>query len=262
MVSAHLAWSCYFHICLRGFSQGLHFRTWIIRFHASVEKRSCRNRRAKQTITMKKLSLMIVALLLSAIVFAQPKSVTKFLGIPVDGSKAEMIQKLKYKGYTYNSKFDCLEGEFNGRDVQISVVTNNNKVYRIMVKDATSSSEGDIKIRFNTLCRQFEANEKYKSLCDYTLSEGENIAFEMAVHNKRYQAEYYQFNDADAVDGMWKYMELNPKASVEDAATAIVDEAIKHYAVWFMINQDRYDHRYRILMYYDNGYNQANGDDL
>lgn len=62
--------------------------------------------------------------------------------------------------------------------------------------------------------------------------------------------------------GMWKYMELNPKASVEDAATAIVDEAIKHYAVWFMINQDRYDHRYRILMYYDNGYNQANGDDL
>lgn len=84
----------------------------------------------------------------------------------------------------------------------------------------------------------------------------------MAVHNKRYQAEYYQFNDADAVDGMWKYMELNPKASVEDAATAIVDEAIKHYAVWFMINQDRYDHRYRILMYYDNGYNQANGDDL
>ena len=143
MVSAHLAWSCYFHICLRGFSQGLHFRTWIIRFHASVEKRSCRNRRAKQTITMKKLSLMIVALLLSAIVFAQPKSVTKFLGIPVDGSKAEMIQKLKDKGYTYNSKFDCLEGEFNGRDVQISVVTNNNKVYRIMVKDATSSSDGD-----------------------------------------------------------------------------------------------------------------------
>ena len=44
---------------------------------------------------------MIVALLLSAIVFAQPKSVTKFLGIPVDGSKAEMIQKLKDKGYTY-----------------------------------------------------------------------------------------------------------------------------------------------------------------
>ena len=66
---------------------------------------------------MKKLSLMIVALLLSAIVFAQPKSVTKFLGIPIDGSKAEMIQKLKEKGYTYNSKFDCLEGEFNGQAI-------------------------------------------------------------------------------------------------------------------------------------------------
>lgn len=256
MVSAHLAWSCYFHICLRGFSPGLHFRTWIIRFHVSVEKRSCRNRRAKQTITMKKLSLMIVALLLSAIVFAQPKSVTKFLGIPVDGSKAEMIQKLKDKGYTYNSKFDCLEGEFNGRDVQISVVTNNNKVYRILVQDAIPSSEGDIKIRFNTLCQQFEANGKYWSPSNYTLSEEEDISYEMTVHNKRYQAAYYQFN---VFEGMQEYMKANPEASSEDAATAVLEQAMKH-SVWFMINQ-RYG-RYTIAMFYDNEYNQANGDDL
>ena len=256
MVSAHLAWGCYFHICLRGFSQGLHFRTWIIRFHASVKKRSCRNRRAKQTITMKKLSLMIVALLLSAIVFAQPKSVTKFLGIPIDGSKAEMIQKLKEKGYTYNSKLDCLEGEFNGRDVQISVVTNNSKVYRILVQDAIPSSEGDIKIRFNTLCQQFEANGKYWSPSNYTLSEEEDISYEMTVHNKRYQAAYYQFN---VLEGMQEYMKANPEASSEDATTAVLEQAMKH-SVWFMINQ--WYGRYTIAMFYDNEYNQANGDDL
>ena len=34
-------------------------------------------------------------------------------------------------------------------------MTNNNKVYRILVKDAVGSSETDIKIRFNTLCQQF-----------------------------------------------------------------------------------------------------------
>lgn len=199
---------------------------------------------------------MIVALLLSAIVFAQPKSVTKFLGIPIDGSKAEMIQKLKEKGYTYNSKLDCLEGEFNGRDVQISVVTNNSKVYRILVQDAIPSSEGDIKIRFNTLCQQFEANGKYWSPSNYTLSEEEDISYEMTVHNKRYQAAYYQFN---VLEGMQEYMKANPEASSEDATTAVLEQAMKH-SVWFMINQ--WYGRYTIAMFYDNEYNQANGDDL
>lgn len=70
-----------------------------------------------------------------------------------------MIQKLKAKGFQYNSSGDYLTGEFNGRDVRISVVTNNNKVYRIMVVDDNNSDETSIKIRFNTLCRQFENNK-------------------------------------------------------------------------------------------------------
>ncbi len=72
------------------------------------------------------------------------KDVTKFLGIPVDGTKSAMIQKLKAKGFTYNQRRDCLEGEFNGRTVYLHVVTNNNKVYRIMVKDAYGVDESAI----------------------------------------------------------------------------------------------------------------------
>ena len=89
--------------------------------------------------------------------FAQ-NEVTKFLGIPVDGYKSKMIQKLKTKGYKYNSTTDCLEGEFNGKEVQIFVVTNNNKVYRIAVFDKNYTSETDIKINYNKLCSQFERN--------------------------------------------------------------------------------------------------------
>lgn len=102
--------------------------------------------------------LLLLLLITSTSVFAQ-KEVTKFLGIPVDGYKTEMIQKLKAKGYTYNSTTDCLEGEFNGRDVEIAVVTNNNKVYRIFVADKYSVDESQIKIRFNNLCQQFSNNE-------------------------------------------------------------------------------------------------------
>ena len=53
------------------------------------------------------------------------RDVTKFLGIPVDGYKTEMQKKLIGKGFTYNSLYDFYEGEFNGRDVNVYVVTNN-----------------------------------------------------------------------------------------------------------------------------------------
>ena len=67
------------------------------------------------------------------------KDVTKFLGIPVDGFKAEMLSKLKSKGFSVNtSNKDVLNGEFNGRDVNIFIKTNNNKVFRLAVADANT----------------------------------------------------------------------------------------------------------------------------
>lgn len=103
---------------------------------------------------MRKIMLVVTFLLFVTCIYAQSE-VTKFLGIPVDGYKSEMIQKLKAKGYKYDASNECLTGEFNGRDVNIFIATNNNKVYRIMVADAKYVSEGDIRIRFNTLCQQF-----------------------------------------------------------------------------------------------------------
>ena len=74
-----------------------------------------------------------------AVYAQQEKEVTQFLGIPVDGSKTEMIKKLKEKGFQKSEIADVLEGEFNGQDVYISVATNNNKVYRICVTDKKSN---------------------------------------------------------------------------------------------------------------------------
>lgn len=67
--------------------------------------------------------LVILTIIFSITVNAQ--DVTKFLGIPVDGSKSEMIQKLKAKGFrelTYEDE-TILEGEFNGHDVHVYVGT-------------------------------------------------------------------------------------------------------------------------------------------
>ena len=83
--------------------------------------------------------------------FAQNKDVTEFLGIPVDGTKTEMKQKLIAKGFVPKKMGDLewLEGEFNGTDVGVRIFTNKNKVYRIMLADKNPVDEAQIKIRFN-----------------------------------------------------------------------------------------------------------------
>ena len=140
---------------------------------------------------MKKILSVAFLLMLSVALHAQ-KEVTKFLGIPVDGSKSSMIQKLKNKGFVYDPSADYLKGEFNGQQVDVFIATNNNKVYRIMVCDKNTYDEGQIKIRYNTLCRQFANNQKYVPISAEELSDRENISYEMTVHKKKYQASSYQ----------------------------------------------------------------------
>jgi hypothetical protein len=122
----------------------------------------------------------------------------KFLGIPVDGYKSEMIQKLRDKGYTYSKDGgeDVLTGEFNGTDVNIYIGTNNNKVWRIYIADDDTRDEYQIKLRFNTLCEQFERNSRYTALSeDQEIPMDEDISYEMNVNDKRYEAAFYQIPD-------------------------------------------------------------------
>ncbi len=82
---------------------------------------------------MKKIIAGVIVVLVAICAYAQ-QDVTQFLGIPVDGSKSAMIQKLKAKGFHANSyNKDVLEGKFNGMDVNIHIATNGDKVCRIMV---------------------------------------------------------------------------------------------------------------------------------
>ena len=178
--------------------------------------------------------------------------VTKFLGIPVDGTKTEMIKKLQEKGFVLNSDGKSLNGEFNGSDVCIYVVTNNNKVWRIMVADSNASNETNIKIRFNNLCRQFAKNKRYVQAnlnkSDYTIPEDEKISYEMLVHNKRYEASFYQLPDID------KYESMSPEE--KDKAISAIDKK----SVWFMIGE--HFGQYFISIFYDNEFNHSDGEDL
>ena len=209
------------------------------------------------------------------------KNVTKFLGIPVDGYKNEMKQELLAKGFEYDSYNDCFIGEFNGTNVTVSIVTNNNRVWRIMVRDFNAINETDIKIRFNNLCRQFDKNEKYASLegRDFYIDDDEKISYNILVNKKRYEAIYYQMNktrDDIREEATQKVLEKYtmdeiknpPKSKEKEISDMMLSEAKKSAleaidikkVVWFMISEEY--GKYRIIMYYDNEYNRADGEDL
>lgn len=235
---------------------------------------------------MKKLwSILCAVFALTTVTLAQETPVTKFLGIPIEGTKYEMIQKLKAKGFTDAGPYSNADliGEFNGRDVEVSVVTNNNKVYRIAVFDRYYISETDIKIRFNTLCRQFESNPKYGSLSVnevQTITEDEDISYEINVHSKRYEAVFYQYLETrtkypkyvgDYLLSEFSQEQLdNPTEEEKEKISNMTDEffcvvtldilTMENRSVWFMIDEEY--GRYRILMFYDNTLNRSNGEDL
>ena len=225
---------------------------------------------------MRRILSVAILLVISVSLFAQ-KDVTKFMGIPIDGFKPEMIQKLKEKGFVSSaSDKNILEGEFNGSQVTIHVVTTNNKVSRIGISDVNYVDETDIRIRFNRLCQQFKSNSKYTSLDYYTIPEDEDISYEMKVNNKRYEAVFYQnpvITDSIAMANelkeilLQKYSEKELENPTEDIKTDITKmgvsyamDLISKKPVWFIIS-DFYG-KYYITMFYDNEYNRANGEDL
>lgn len=225
---------------------------------------------------MRRILSVAILLVISVSLFAQ-KDVTKFMGIPIDGFKPEMIQKLKEKGFVSSaSDKNILEGEFNGSQVTIHVVTTNNKVSRIGISDVNYVDETDIRIRFNRLCQQFKSNSKYTSIDDYTIPEDEDISYEMKVNNKRYEAVFYQnpvITDSIAMANelkeilLQKYSEKELENPTEDIKTDITKmgvsyamDLISKKPVWFIIS-DFYG-KYYITMFYDNEYNRANGEDL
>lgn len=177
---------------------------------------------------MKKILFILIMCFVTMTTFAQ--NTIKFLGIPVDGSKKEMIMKLEAKGFEYNTSFDCLIGEFNGEQSVVVIQTVNNKVWRIGVAKASYVNETNAKIKFNNLFVQLSNNEKYVLLSGKEIPDSDDISYEMLVNDKRY-----------------------------DATFGFKDETING-RVWYTLSKEGSE--YNLILFYENLDNAANGDDL
>lgn len=196
---------------------------------------------------MVKRFLLLLLIALSVESVSAQRSVTKFLGIPVDGSIAIMRQKLIAKGFVYDKNKDCLRGEFNDASVWIHIVANNNKVWRIAVEDVYESNSSEIKLRFNKLCTQFINNGKYVPVNgeDFTIEKKDYIGIPRPLIEP--YPNYSRYQKKDKYEAVYYQLDKN---STQD----------EKRIVWFTFK--KYDYRYRIWMYYDNEYNRSNGEDL
>ena len=240
------------------------------------------------------LSFVIGILIMCSTVFGQSEGTLKFLGIPVDGSKSEMVTALKSKGFRYDSDSGFLVGDFNGRESHIGIVENHGKVYRVVVFDANTYDAGEIRIRFNNLIHQFEnSNGKYYYIVqNEMIPEDEDISYEIIVHDKQYSATFIynslygndelrdklineaveetkllleEKKDEKTIGGITYEEFYSDKDNYNQLISSTVGlkalkMSISNNSVWFKI----FEHygKYYIGIYYDNLSNQPNGEDL
>ena len=240
--------------------------------------------------SMRRIITILSLLFCSFLAFGQIDSngTIKFLGIPVDGNKEEMISKLKEKGFYYNSYFDELKGEFNGRDVNLYIRTNHGLVDRVCVVFPSVDKRQVIQ-EYNTLLSQFQANEKYIEL--FTNSKipiTENIAYEMNIRNKTYSSRFSYISPdlftKEEAEKMRQTLASYQKMSLDEiqqSTQSLVDSIgnnvhqadldqtlsmLQKYQsvfigyVWFTIHED--GSQYQIVLYYDNLNNHPHGEDL
>jgi hypothetical protein len=214
---------------------------------------------------MKRFLTTLFVALASFVTVAQTTDDTtlKFLGIPVDGSKYEMIQKLQKKGFKYDRTNDMLTGKFNGKESNIYISENYGKVDRIFVADADVVSASQIIINYNNLLYQFKKNEKYAEIQENKpIPENENVSYEMSVRNKNYDAQFFlkpQFTDEEKQEFAAKAEEIDDEDALGELLMGTLTDKITGM-VWFRIAE--YRGNYYICLYYDNLKNRPNGEDL
>lgn len=182
--------------------------------------------------------LFILIMCIAALTACKQNTI-KFLDIPVDGTKQEMMDQLQAKGFKYDSVNDCLMGEFNGMESGILLTTFNNKVWRVIVMNKTPLNSFNADVRFNNFVDQFTNNEKYIRLSDEEISENYTLSF---------------WNDCQDV------LYFN-KCAVFAFKNGITKEGINEGVAIYSFHNNVVG-GYGIMILYNNHNNVANGEDL
>ena len=135
------------------------------------------------------------------------ESALKFVGVPIDGTKEQMIEALEEKGFQKEPFNDSMAtGMFNGELVTLFLSTNHGIVDRVKVVYPRCNAANDTRVKYNMLLSRFNRNAKY--VCVNTRPEvpaDENIYLKLQANTKEYDAVYF-----------FLHPEVNAKGWVEE----------------------------------------------
>ena len=132
-----------------------------------------REKNNEKTIVMKRIVFLLVAVMCSLMAAGQenptglaaqqkqlPVNPTiTFLGVPVDGTKSDVINALTSRGFAYDLDEEGMLGEFEGENVFLHISENKaGKVYQIMVYFHTKESAKENIEVYNKLVNRFNAD--------------------------------------------------------------------------------------------------------
>ena len=135
---------------------------------------------------------LIVFLILFAAT-ASAQKIIDFVGIPIDGTKADMFAKLKEKGFRETDKPNMLEGLFE--DFPVVVVVSDNgrdKVYEMDLRHEMGNDETLAIERYNSLLLKFRNDPKYNDSYSELIPEGEPISEKLRSDTHLYTACFTQ----------------------------------------------------------------------
>ncbi len=206
---------------------------------------------------MKKLFLVLFAMLIGIGEAATAQEVTKFLGIPVEGPSWRMTRALLKKGYerlNYDNRH--LRGIFNGRECEIFIVTGNGgDVFRIIVKGDVGTA-GRTAADYNDLLLQFNANDRYiEDGQNRPIPPGEDVYRKMVDGSQEYRASFLQ-NPADTAGlqyrSVWFRIELEPRRERLRGDMAGYSFGGFGGASFDIRSESMPEERFSLLLYYDN----------
>jgi hypothetical protein len=159
------------------------------------------------------------------------ETVFKFVGVPIGGTKEQMYNSLKEKGFERKSYEDFMTGMFNGESVTLFISTNHGIVDRIKVMYPRCSEVNDTRVKYNTLLSRFNRNAKY--ICVNPRPEvpaDERIYMKLQANTKEYDAVYFflhpEVNAKDWVEEFQREYQKRYKQPLQGLSYEEMEEAL------------------------------------
>lgn len=120
---------------------------------------------------------LLITLLLLLAATASAQKVIDFMGIPIDGTKAELFAQLKENGFQETDKPNLLAGLFDDLPVEVVALDNSrDQVYEIDLRHEMGNDEALAIERYNSLLLKFRNDPKYNDSYSELIPEGEPIS--------------------------------------------------------------------------------------